>query len=226
MKKIISFLIVLVAIINVGLSDTAYGQTAKSETSMKPVKLTHEFFTVPAGVSFRAVVTAAINSSNAYAGQLVSLVLNSDFYYNNGMIAPVGSIVSGSVIDVSKAKHGSLNAKMKLRFTSIITPDGLNIPISAIVNTDNKTGVLMGGSKFETSAQYVRDNTKPTPIPANAISPMSINRGSSVSGTAGDGGGLVKSIWDKGQEVEIPANAYLELVLTQPITVKTKFSQN
>lgn len=197
-----------------------------TENSLKPVSLNHSFFTVPSGVTFRGVLTAPINSLNAYAGQLVSLALTTDFYYNNGIIAPAGSVVTGNVIDVSKAKHGSLNAKLSLRFSAIITPEGLNIPISAIVKTDNNTGVLIGGSKFETSVDYVRDSSKPTPIPANAISPLSINRGTSVTGTTGDGGGLVKSIWEKGQEVEIPANATLELILTQPITVKTKFAQN
>ncbi len=39
-------------------------------------------------------------------------------------------------------------------------------------------------------------------------------------GTAvGAGGGLVKSIWDKGNDVEIPTNANIDLYLTQPITV-------
>ena len=37
-----------------------------------------------------------------------------------------------------------------------------------------------------------------------------------VEGSAG--GGLVKSVWDKGQDVVIPANAAIELVFTQPIT--------
>ena len=41
-------------------------------------------------------------------------------------------------------------------------------------------------------------------------------------GTAvGAGGGLVKSVWDKGNDVEIPANANIEIQLTQPITVST-----
>ena len=42
----------------------------------------------------------------------------------------------------------------------------------------------------------------------------------------GAGGGLVKSIWDKGSDVEIPANASVELILTQPITVNPSSSQN
>ena len=54
------------------------------------------------------------------------------------------------------------------------------------------------------------------------ISPLaggSIGRGTALSTAVGAGGGLVKSIWDKGSDVEIPANAGFELILTQPITV-------
>ena len=42
----------------------------------------------------------------------------------------------------------------------------------------------------------------------------------------GAGGGLVKSIWDKGSDVEIPANAGIELILTQPITVNPSNVEN
>ena len=41
----------------------------------------------------------------------------------------------------------------------------------------------------------------------------------SLATAVGAGGGLAKSIWDKGNDVEIPVNAALELILTQPITV-------
>ena len=44
--------------------------------------------------------------------------------------------------------------------------------------------------------------------------------GNTGVGTAvGAGGGLVKSIWDKGNDVEIPANASVDLVFLQPITI-------
>ena len=54
------------------------------------------------------------------------------------------------------------------------------------------------------------------------ISPLaggSIGRGTALATAVGAGGGLAKSIWDKGTDVEIPIHVQLELVLTQPITV-------
>lgn len=187
---------------------------------------------VPAGQVMRAVVTSPVSSETASVGQSVTMVLNSDFYYNGNRIAPAGSTIYGSVIEVSKAKHGSMNGKLTLRFTQIITPTGLNIPISAVIKTDDNTGTLIGGTKFDVTKEYAKDMAVGAGAGALAgviISPLaggSIGKGTALATAVGAGGGLVKSIWDKGEDVEIPVNAAVELMLTQPITVNPSSPQN
>ena len=188
--------------------------------------------TVPAGQSFKAVLMAPVSSETAYNGQAITLALNSDFYFNGKRIAPAGSSVTGTVIEVSKAKHGTLNGKLTLRFTQIITPSGQTIPISAVVKTDDNTGTLVGGTKFDVATEYGKD----VAIGAGAgavlgtiagpLSGGSVGRGAALMTAVGAGGGLVKSIWDKGTDVTIPANAGIELILTQPITVNPASSEN
>ena len=80
--------------------------------------------TVPAGQKIPAVVTTPLSSANLTLGQNVTLALGSDFYYNGNLVAPAGSSVTGTVLEVSKAKHGSMNGKLLLRFTQIVTPYG------------------------------------------------------------------------------------------------------
>lgn len=188
--------------------------------------------TVPAGQSFKAVLMAPVSSETAYNGKAITLALNSDFYFNGKRIAPAGSSVTGTVIEVSKAKHGTLNGKLTLRFTQIITPSGQTIPISAVVKTDDNTGTLVGGTKFDIATEYGKD----VAIGAGAgavlgtiagpLSGGSVGRGAALMTAVGAGGGLVKSIWDKGTDVTIPANAGIELILTQPITVNPASSEN
>ena len=181
--------------------------------------------TVPAGQSITTVVTAPISSENMIVGQGVNLALGSDFYYNGNLIAPAGSSVTGTVIEASSAKHGSLNGKLLVRFTQIITPYGVQIPISAVIKTDDNSGVLIGGTKVDVVKDYGKDLAVGAAAGALAgviISPLaggSIGRGTALATAVGAGGGLVKSIWDKGNDVVIPANSSIELVLTQPITV-------
>ncbi len=182
---------------------------------------------VPAGSSLPAMLTAPISSASASAGQSVSLVLNSDYYYNNKLIAPAGSTVSGTVIEASKAKRGSMNGKLCIRFTQIYTPYGTQIPISAVIKTDDNSGVLIGGTKLDVTKEYAKDMT--AGVAAGALSGLvfgalaggNVGKGVALGTAVGAGGGLAKSAWDKGNDVEIPANATIDLMLTQPITVSS-----
>lgn len=219
MKKFI--IIAALLITNCAFADTNYtlGQPINNTT------LKGSVVTVPAGETFKAVVTAPISSETAVIGQNVTMALGSDYIYNGNRIAPAGSTIYGTVIEVSKAKHGSLNGKLTIRFTQIITPTGVNIPISAVVRTNDNTGTLIGGTKLDVTKDYAKDVAVGAGAGALAgviISPLSggsVGRGTALATAVGAGGGLVKSIWDKGDDVVLPSNATLELILTQPITV-------
>ena len=188
--------------------------------------------TVPAGQSMPVVVTTPISSANMTTGQTVTVALGSDFYYNGNLIAPAGSSVTGTAIEVSKAKHGSMNGKLLLRFTQIVTPYGVQIPISAVIKTTDNSGVLIGGTKMDTTKEYGKDVAIGAGAGALAgviISPLaggSIGKGTALATAVGAGGGVVKSIWDKGNDVVIPANSAVHLVLTQPITVNPAIYNN
>lgn len=188
--------------------------------------------TVPAGQSMPVVVTTPISSANMTTGQTVTVALGSDFYYNGNLIAPAGSSVTGTALEVSKAKHGSMNGKLLLRFTQIVTPYGVQIPISAVVKTTDNSGVLVGGTKMDVTKEFGKDVAIGAGAGALAgaiISPLaggSIGKGTALATAVGAGGGVVKSIWDKGNDVVIPANSAVQLVLTQPITVNPAIYNN
>lgn len=200
-------------------------QNPESQNYQLPTTLKGRVVTVPAGETFKAVVTSPVSSETAVTGQSVTLALGSDLYYNGSKIAPAGSSVYGTVIETSKAKHGSLNGKLTLRFTQIITPMGQTIPISAVIKTDDNTGTLIGGTALDTTKEFAKDIAVGAGAGALAgvvISPLaggSIGRGTALATAVGSGGGLVKSIWDKGNDVVIPVNTVIDLILTQPITV-------
>ena len=188
--------------------------------------------TVPAGQTVPVVVTTPISSANMTTGQTVTVALGSDFYYNGNLIAQAGSTVTGTAIEVSKAKHGSMNGKLLLRFTQIVTPYGVQIPISAVIKTSDNTGVLVGGTKLDVTKSYGKDVAIGAGAGALAgviISPLAggnVGKGTALATAVGAGGGIVKSIWDKGNDVEIPANSAIQLVLTQPITVNPAMFNN
>lgn len=181
--------------------------------------------TVPAGCQMPAVVTTPISSEFLVLGQPTCLTLGSDFYYNSTLIAPAGSTVSGTVTQVTKAKHGSINGSLKLRFTEITTPYGLRVPISAVIKTDDGTGILRGGTKADMAKAYAKDMGVGagagalTGLVASAIAGGAVGKGTAIMTGVGAGAGLAKSIYDKGVDVTIPANATVQLMIDQPITV-------
>ncbi len=235
-KAIITFIAVICAA-GVGYSAENYNYTQNTaaplyqpayyNTQQTPVNgtLKGRVVTVPAGNSMQAVVTTPLSSANLTLGQNVTLALGSDFYYNNNLIAPAGSSVTGSVVEVSKAKRGSMNGKLLIRFTQIVTPYGIQIPISAVIKTTDNTGVLVGGTKLDVTKEYTKDLAVGSAAGAvsgvvfGALAGGDIGRGAALGTAVGAGGGLVKSLWDKGSDVEIPANSQIEITLTQPITV-------
>lgn len=181
--------------------------------------------TVPAGMSLNAAVSQPISSEYLTIGQPVYVTLGSDFYYNNCLIAPAGSTVAGTVTVVTKAKYGSMNGSLRLRFTEITTPYGSRIPISAMVKTDDGTGLLKGGTKADVAKEYAKDIAVGSAVGAlsglvaSAISGGNKGKGTAIMTGVGAAGGLAKSVYDKGQDVVIPAGSSIELMIDQPITV-------
>lgn len=182
---------------------------------------------VPAGTTLRTVLTSPISSEYTLVGQTISTALCEDFCYNGQLVAPAGSIVYGTVTEASKAKRGSINGKLSIRFNSISTPYGTQIPISGIIKTDDMSGVLIGGTRFDVAKDYAKDMTIGSASGAlsglvfGALSGGNIGRGAALGTAVGAGGGLVKSVIDKGNDVEIPSSATIDLVLTQPATVSS-----
>lgn len=182
--------------------------------------------TVPAGSSFSATLTTQLSSDNCSAGQPISMYLGEDFYYGNKIIAPAGSTITGTVVEASPAKRGGINGKLSVRFTQINTPVGTQIPISAVIRTDDNSGLLVGGTKMDVAKEYTKDLAAGSAVGALSglvfgalASGDRLGRGVALGTAVGAGGGLIKSAIDKGKDVSIPANSNLELYLTQPITV-------
>ena len=216
MKNLFRVIIALISINMMLSAPQAYAQESLPVSNTMPERsntktLKHSIVIVPAGETFKVISMMPINSETGYTGQQIIMALNTDFYYEDKCVAPAGTAVSGVIIDVAKAKHGSINGKLMMRFTQLITPTGLEIPISAIIKTEDKSGILFGNN----------------PIAQAALAEPSIQkRGSSISSLAGSGGGFVKSIWDKGENVNIPVNSSIELLLLQPITVNPEKYEN
>lgn len=179
---------------------------------------------VPAGTSFPATATMEISSESLTLGQSVCIALAQDFHYNNTLVAPMGSSINGTVVQVKKSGRAGINGQLMIRFTNIITPYGQMIPISAKIQTDDGTGLLKGGTKVDSAKDYAKDIAIGSAAGAVAgviMGPLSggkVGKGAAYGTAVGAGLGLAKSVLDKGEPVAIPAGSVVNIVLDQQIT--------
>lgn len=180
---------------------------------------------VPAGITCSAVLTQGLNSNSAIIGDSVSVLLTSDFKYNNTLIAPSGSTISGIIVQNQKAGYGDRNAKMMLKFTTITTPYGNNIPISAVVATSDNTGVLKGSTTKDSAIDYAKNTAIGATSGAvlgtalGAMAGGSVGKGAIYGTALGAGLGVAKNAISKGEDIIIPANSEINLYFNQPITL-------
>lgn len=182
---------------------------------------------VPAKTVFPATTTSYINSETAKAGDSVTMYLSSDFYYGRNLIAESGSKLNGTVLQARKGGMANRNGCLQIKFTNIVTPFGQMIPLSASIQTDDGTGILRAGTAKDTTKEYVKDVGIGAATGAalgtamGALSSGSVGRGAIYGTALGGGLGLGKSLLEKGDNVEIPRGAQLNIVIDQPITVSS-----
>lgn len=226
MKRLIVFALCATFIsTNVTFAASNYNYDNNSKQNYNGQPLRGHLVSVPAGSVVPVLTTREIGSESLTQGQRVDLTMGSDFYYNGQMIAPAGSIVSGTATVVKSANHGSTNGKLKITFTQITTPQGIQIPITGVIKTNDGSGLLVGGTKMDVTKEYAKDMAVGSAAGAlsgvvfGALAGGSVGQGAALGTAVGAGSGLVKSLWDKGNEVSIPANSTIDIILTQPITV-------
>ena len=166
-----------------------------------------------------------LSSESLSLGQSVSVPVCNNFYYSNSLVAPSGSSINGTVVQVKKAGRAGINGQLMIKFTNIITPYGQMIPISGHIKTDDGTGLLVGGTKADSAKEYAKDVAVGAGAGAvggvvmGALSGGKVGKGAAYGTAVGAGVGLAKSLWDKGVDVEIPAGSQIDIVVDQPVTV-------
>ena len=180
---------------------------------------------VPAGAITTVMISSGLNSENLTMGSTIKVNLVEDFIYQDKIIAQKGSVINGVVIKAKKAGFGNRNAQIQVIFNEIQTPQGYNIPINAVFKTDDNTGILKGGTKLESAKEYAKNTTIGAASGAvlgtamGALSDGSVGKGAIYGTAIGGGLGLIKGAANKGEDINIPTGAYMDIFFTQPITL-------
>jgi len=180
---------------------------------------------VPAGTTASIMLTSELNSATATLGSQVNVTLVEDFIYKDKTVAQKGSTVTGTIVKAKKAGMANRNGQIQVVFNNITTPQGYNIPINAVFKTSDNSGILKGGTSKDAAIDYTKNAVIGAGSGAvlgtamGALSSGSVGKGAIYGTAIGGGLGLIKGVADKGDDISIPANAYLDIYFTQPITI-------
>ncbi len=105
----------------------------------------------------------SLKLSETKTGDKLNCYLPSDLYYNNNLIAPEGSKVTGTVLSKKKGE-------LYITFNNIKTPYGQTIPITAKVKTSDKTGII------KTNDSMIKEVKGSIQIEANTIFDIILNQ--------------------------------------------------
>jgi len=148
----------------------------------------------------------ALDTSSAYTGQVFTATLATDLAAEGYVVARMGTTVYGQVLEANSARRGSGRSQLKLQLTQIVV-GGIAIPIvTDVFDSKGKSSTrrsfrrLFGGAGL-----------------GAAIGAIAGNAGMGAAIGALAGGAL--SVVQKGDQVQIPAEAQLEFDLQQPVTL-------
>lgn len=172
---------------------------------------------IDAGTQLDAMLNSSISSDSIDNNDNVSAELITDWIAGGVVIAPAGSILSGSVIDSNKASFAMRNGKIGINFNRVMTPDGRIIQLAT-----NKVYIVGNSSQAKRIAGKVAGGV----LGGVAIAAVSmlfgadpkeaLIRGAAIGGTIG----TISAVATKGEEIMVPEGTSLQIMLSEPMTIQ------
>lgn len=177
---------------------------------------------VPAGRSIDVKLETGLSTEVNNVGDTVVTRLTQNYYNNGELILPAGTTITGQITELTSAGRTGKNATMRIQFTTITLPDGKRAPISAIIETNDGSGVIRGGStKGRVAKMFLRgvEGAAAGAILGTAMGGISkgkVGRGAAYGTAIGGGIGMASNIVKKGSPAELKSGTNLELIFERP----------
>ncbi len=169
---------------------------------------------IPVGTKLKITIETPINEDTTALNEEIKATVLKNIILEKQIIIPSGSEVIGEITEIVPSKRFHRAGRAKIEFKSIMTSDGLNIPINATVLTHK--GVIKG--KYTRKTGLISGASVLAPIAAGAgigalidSSPVGIGLG--AAGGAILGFGIF--FYQKGNKLDISAGRNLDIELTE-----------
>ena len=228
MKQLIALCTAVMCIILcINTADAASVQVPTSRTYKGDVQTVR----IPKGTNLELRLIDTISTKTGMAGDEFNAVLIKDQLVNSMVVLPAGSLFRGTLSKIVPSKRLSKSAIVYLNFDHVVTLSGRQIPVTAVLlnyPTTTLDGGLYEGGNYGWAVQQNWKKTKE--ITSNAIE-WGKNTGDNlqyvftpvgaVGGAIGGGayfvGDSVIDLFRLGNEVNIPQDSVINVMLLQPL---------
>ena len=162
--------------------------------------------TVPVGTFMLVTISETLDTSTAQQGQVFTGTLATNLAANGYVVARQGTTVYGTVVEVSSARRMFGKSKISLKLTQIVI-NGNPVPIATdTYDSDGKSSGartarrLLGGAGLGAGIGAIAGNA---------------GEGAAIGALSG----VALAVIQRGNQVQIPAEAQLDFSLTQPVTL-------
>ena len=142
MKKLLGFILLIVLgtcispAFGIYGSYDEYSNDADYEENYNPL-------IIPKGSIFRGLIGQTVSSEYNNNGDIVKILVPSDFIYENRVVVPKNSMFIGQIYALEKAQQGR-NGLFSINIIGIIFPDDRKVPLKGYV-TSVKNNRVFGG---------------------------------------------------------------------------------
>lgn len=174
---------------------------------------------VPAGTPISVSLQQALGTEISRVGESFRASLAGPIYAGGQMIAAPGSQVEGTVVGIEPAGRAGKPASMDLRLTTIVTPTGQRIPLSATIDKVNFQLQAEGGrtSHMVKSTAVGAGAGALSGLIGSAIGGGKKGKATAIGTGIGAGVGLLGGAVRKGEELIIQSGTTIPFTLDAPI---------
>lgn len=238
MKKIISFLLIFLMLQQSSLP--VFSAVWRGHAEITDIKqqeqaeiFTGEIDKIEQKEVVKMVVSQVLQGGTTFEGDEFFAEISADVEGNGGILLPVGTLAHGTVRNITDPKRGGRDGWIEVRFDSLITPDGREIPIDATMTTKNSAPKSVAKTIGVDSAYTVTGSVVGgfTALNIFGIEGAVASNGYTILGglAAGAAMGLVMSIARKGKDVLISRGDEIKVTmmtdLELPVIKQDAFKQ-
>lgn len=239
MKKIISFLLIFSMLQQ--CSSPVYSAVWRGHAEFTDVKkpeqeqiFTGQVDKIEQKEIVKMVVSQVLQGGTTFEGDEFFAEVSADVEGNGGILLPIGTLAHGTVRNITDPKRGGRDGWIEVKFDSLITPDGREIPIDATMTTKNSASKSVARTVGINSAYTVTGSVVGgfTALNLFGVEGAVASQGYTIIGglAAGAAMGLVMSIVRKGKGVLISRGDEIRVTMMSdlelPVLKKDAFKQN